>query len=83
MTENCDEPGCEEALGKIHEYIDGEMPDADLRAMKEHLQRCSPCEDAKDFEAALQTVISSRCAEKIPESLKSKLLDMVSGPAQT
>jgi anti-sigma factor (TIGR02949 family) len=82
MSDNCDEPDCEEALGKLHSYIDGEMSDAELGAMREHLQRCSPCGDAKDFEAALQTVVSSKCAEKIPEALKLRLLGMVSEPTQ-
>jgi mycothiol system anti-sigma-R factor len=79
--EICTDPDCTEAVRMLHAYIDGELPDDELGAMQGHLERCTPCDGARDFEEALQSVISAKCSEKIPADLRERLLAMCSEQA--
>ncbi len=75
---DCTDPDCTQAVQMLHAYIDGELEESDLGAMKVHLRRCTPCEGAVEFEASLQAVISAKCSEKVPPELRQRLLDMCS-----
>ncbi|MCP4436033.1 MAG: mycothiol system anti-sigma-R factor [Actinomycetia bacterium] len=68
------DPDCEGAVAQLYEYLDGELQNADMDTVAEHLQRCSPCLEAFDFHAELRRVVASKCAEEMPAELRSKLL---------
>ena len=75
-----DETPCEAALQELYLYLDGELTPEKRTTIKSHLDDCSPCFEAFDFEAELRTVISKRCREQVPESLRdavAKMLDDV------
>jgi len=40
-----------------------------------HLQRCSPCLEAYDFEAELRKVIVAKCEESVPGDLRQRILE--------
>lgn len=75
---------CAEAVAAIYTFLDGELDETVVVQIEAHLQRCSPCLDAFDFEAELRRVIARRCVESIPDEsrvrLKQMLSDLSSGP---
>lgn len=64
---------CEEALHDLERYLDGELPDADLSQIREHLAACYPCADRATFEEQLRALIRERCAEKAPPELMDRI----------
>jgi mycothiol system anti-sigma-R factor len=70
-----DPPGseCQEALDTLYRFLDGELDEERRRAIQLHLDRCSPCLEAFDFEAELKAVVAQRCREAVPESLRARV----------
>ena len=73
--------GCQEALSSLYTFLDGELDQGRRAAIEHHLDECSPCLEAFDFEAELRIVIAPKCTEQVPESLKARLLDMFDSAA--
>ena len=69
---------CEEVLAELYSYLDGELTDAKRVSIGEHLDECSPCLEAFDFEAELRIVIRSRCRDEVPEALRRRIADSLS-----
>ncbi|MHB8681351.1 MAG: mycothiol system anti-sigma-R factor [Acidimicrobiales bacterium] len=64
---------CDETIERLYTYLDGELTEERRAAIKVHLDECSPCLDAYDFEAELRVVIASRCKDHVPESLMERI----------
>ncbi len=64
---------CNETLRELYLFLDGELTEADREHIRHHLDDCSPCLEAFDFEAELRLVIKSRCTESVPESLRDRI----------
>ena len=47
---------CEEALRTLYYFLDGELTPERRQAIQRHLDECSPCLEAFDFEAELKMV---------------------------
>lgn len=67
------EVDCGEAVRQLYVYLDGELTEERRRKIAVHLDECGPCADAAGFEAELRMVISSRCKDRVPESLMSRV----------
>jgi mycothiol system anti-sigma-R factor len=65
---------CQEALHELYTFLDGELTVEKREHIRHHLDDCNPCLGAYDFEAELRMVISAKCKEPVPESLKQKIL---------
>ncbi|MDA8062929.1 MAG: mycothiol system anti-sigma-R factor [Actinomycetota bacterium] len=65
--------GCREALDVLYHYLDGELDEERRAVIHYHLERCSPCLEAFDFEAELKLVVAQRCRESVPESLRDRV----------
>jgi mycothiol system anti-sigma-R factor len=65
----CANGNCDEALRDLERYLDGELPDADLGTIRQHLSDCYPCADRAGFEEQLRALVRERCAEKAPATL--------------
>ena len=68
-----DETPCEAALQELYLYLDGELTPEKRTTIEHHLDDCSPCFEAFDFEAELRLVISKRCREEVPDSLRERV----------
>ena len=70
-----EEPGvdCNETIERLYHYLDGELTDERRVEIRRHLDECSPCLDAFDFEAELRVVIASRCQDHVPEELRRRV----------
>jgi|GEM_PF-458345 len=60
---------CMEAVRQLYVYLDGELTEERRLEIALHLDECGPCADAAGFEAELRAVISSRCKDRVPDSL--------------
>lgn len=68
--------GCDEALASLYHFLDGELDDVRRDEIAKHLDDCSPCLEAFDFEAELRIVIAAKCTDTVPASLRSRLLSL-------
>lgn len=64
---------CNETLRELYQFLDGELTDSDRVHIQQHLDDCSPCLAAFDFEAELRIVVRSRCVDRVPDSLREKI----------
>lgn len=64
---------CSETLQELYEYLAGELTDDKRQHIEQHLNDCSPCYEAFDFEAELRMVVRRRCAETVPDHLKARI----------
>jgi mycothiol system anti-sigma-R factor len=71
------EVDCNETIERLYHYLDGELTDERRAEIREHLDDCSPCLSAYDFEADLRKVISNRCKDHVPDSLRQRVHDAI------
>lgn len=65
---------CDDAKHTLYEFLDGELTIERRAAIKAHLEACSPCFEAFDFEAELLTVVKKKCIEQVPEGLQARII---------
>lgn len=68
---------CNETLRELYEYLDGELTEADRTHIQHHLDDCSPCLAAYDFEAELRLVVRNRCTDQVPDSLRDRIAQAI------
>ncbi|HEY0306184.1 MAG TPA: zf-HC2 domain-containing protein [Longimicrobiales bacterium] len=70
---------CRQALERVYEYLDGELPAADAAMIKQHFERCQACypvlKYCKSFQEALERASSCQCCA--PDDLKSKIKELL------
>ena len=64
---------CNETLRELYLFLDGQLTDEDRAHIQQHLDDCSPCLAAFDFEAELREVVRCRCTDQVPESLRARI----------
>lgn len=64
---------CRDTIKRLYHYLDGELTEDRRRAIQRHLDECSPCLEAFDFEADLRSVVASRCRDTVPEGLRERV----------
>jgi mycothiol system anti-sigma-R factor len=64
---------CQEALDTLYHFLDGELTEIRRSEIQQHLDRCSPCLEAFDFEAELKVVIARRCRDQVPDHLRIRV----------
>ncbi len=72
-----DEPGCKEAVARLYDYLDGELTYERRMIIQRHLDGCSDCIEAFEFEAELRMAISRGCRESVPESLRLRIAQAI------
>lgn len=73
-----DEHECQEALHELYTFLDGELTAEKREHIRVHLDDCNPCLEHYDFEAELRLLISAKCREQVPESLRDQVLRAIS-----
>ena len=68
---------CKQTLRELYQYLDGELTEDDRVHIQGHLDGCSPCLEAYDFEAELKAVVKNRCTDQVPESLRSRIASVL------
>ena len=64
---------CGQAMERLYTFLDGELTDERRVEIRQHLDDCGPCLQAFDFEAELRVMISVRCRDEVPESLRIRV----------
>jgi len=64
---------CADAVERLYHYLDGELDEARMTLVKEHLEACLPCLEAFDFEAELRQLVARRCRDSVPEQLRIRI----------
>lgn len=82
-TSGPDRAECQEALESLYHYLDGELDEERRRVIHQHLERCSPCLEAFDFEAELKVVIAHRCRETVPDGLRKRVAEALADASRT
>lgn len=72
MNAECDDH-CQEALDRLEQYLDGELPEGSLDDLKQHLTDCYPCTERLSFEEQLRAIVRRQCVEHAPERLVARI----------
>ena len=64
---------CEEAIRKMLEYLDDELPHHDHDEVELHLESCRSCYSRMEFEKRLKNMINSVEAEPATDSLRDRI----------
>jgi len=78
-----DEPECREALDTLYHFLDGELTVERREAIQLHLDRCSPCLEAFDFEAELKVLVARRCRDQVPDSLRTRVAEALANASSS
>ncbi len=66
---------CGQVLQKVYEYLDGELPLADLASIRQHLHECGPCLREYGVEEEVKALVRRACAEEqVPTGLRDRVL---------
>ena len=65
---------CDEVLGKVYEYIDGEVDPFDFSRIAHHLEECGPCLRQYGLEETVKALVHRSCAEHAPAELRVRVL---------
>jgi mycothiol system anti-sigma-R factor len=71
------EADCREAVARLYHFLDGELT-PDRRVMiQRHLDACSDCIEAFEFEVELRVAIARGCREALPEALRMRVFNAI------
>jgi mycothiol system anti-sigma-R factor len=68
---------CQDALHTLYVYLDGELTPERRSAIRRHLEECSPCLQAFDFEAELKKMVARSCRDQVPSRLQEKVAEIL------
>lgn len=68
---------CEEALDRLFEFIDDELPDDELRRIGAHLKTCPPCEAEHRIKEKIKNLTSQGGGEQAPDQLRERILSSI------
>jgi mycothiol system anti-sigma-R factor len=64
---------CEKATYRVYRYLDGELTVYRRWSIRRHLDKCPPCAQGFDFELELRQVVSSKCRDEVPDTLRRRI----------
>ena len=64
---------CEEALRRLFEYLDAELPGEPQREIEQHLERCRSCFSRVEFEKRLKAYTAELGREPVPSELEVRI----------
>ena len=72
-----DEVDCSDVVREVYLFLDGQLSPEEQAHVRRHLEACSPCFEAFDFEAELRLFISRRCRDEVPGSLWERVANQI------
>jgi mycothiol system anti-sigma-R factor len=70
-----DTADCREAIERLYHFLDGELTVERRVMIQRHLDECSDCIEAFEFEAELRVAVSRSCREVMPEALRDRVAE--------
>lgn len=68
---------CTEAVHVLYHFLDGELTPERRLLIEYHLDSCSPCLEAFEFEIELRDLIKQRCREQVPDELLFRIKNLL------
>ncbi len=65
---------CADYLERIVYFLDNELDDADIVAVKLHLDVCGPCLARYDLQRTVKELVARSCSEAAPDALRERVL---------
>ena len=72
MTDD-DDLDCRAVIQELYTFLDGEMGETKSVEFTRHLHGCIDCHEAVAFHAELKMVISTKCRDQVPDSLRQRI----------
>ncbi len=70
-------PECEEALDRLFEYIDHELPEDEIHRIGEHLKECGPCEAEHKINEKIKRLVNKAGHDVAPDDLRARILTTI------
>jgi anti-sigma factor RsiW len=64
---------CKESIDLLLSYLDGDLPEDEMRALDEHFNGCPPCVDFLRSYRDTSSLCRHHLAQKVPNEVASKL----------
>lgn len=80
MSEHCNDPiqgNCDDVLHDLYGFLDGELTDDRKDLIRHHLEDCSPCLEAFDFENELKALVARKCHDEVPDGLRERIAQAI------
>jgi len=61
----------------VQAFLDGELDEQTVASIEAHLQECSTCLEAYDFETELRKVIAAKLSDDVPGDLRTRLISVL------
>ncbi len=69
---------CDEVLGQVWRFLDGELDEAQVREFQVHIAECGECGSRVEFQRRLLAIIQIKCkAGPVPAHLKQRLFRLL------
>jgi mycothiol system anti-sigma-R factor len=65
---------CADYIERIVYFLDNELDDADIVAVKLHLDACAPCLEKYDLQRTVKSLVARSCTESAPEELRQRVM---------
>jgi mycothiol system anti-sigma-R factor len=68
---------CRETVHRLYHYLDGELTRERRDQIVRHLDDCSPCLRAYDFESEVRQLIAHSCKDRVPDHLRERIASAI------
>ena len=72
-----DDVGCEEALKRLVEFVDHELPGSEHDSVEQHLRICRNCCSRMEFERRLKERLSGLSTEDVPATTRDRVRELI------
>jgi anti-sigma factor (TIGR02949 family) len=69
--------GCELALKRLIDFVDGELRESEHDSMEQHLRICRNCCSRMEFESRLKERLSTLSSDDVPSKTRDRVRDLI------
>jgi anti-sigma factor (TIGR02949 family) len=69
--------GCEQALKRLVEFVDHELPESEHEGVEQHLRICRNCCSRIEFESRLKERLSALSTQEVPSTTRDRVRDLI------
>ena len=69
--------GCEQALKRLVEFVDGELPEGEHDNVDRHLRICRNCCSRMEFESRLKERLSALSTEDVSSTVRDRVRNLI------
>jgi anti-sigma factor (TIGR02949 family) len=69
--------GCEQALKRLVEFVDGELVESEHDSVEQHLRICRDCCSRMEFESRLKERLSALSSDDAPSKTRDRVRELI------